>query len=484
MPVTVALANFMTGLDQSVIVTALPAISLSLHATPSALGLAVTAYLAALVIALPLGGWASERFGMRNAYCLAVLAFTLASVLCGLAQTQPQLVAARLLQGMGGALMGTIGQVAILRSFARHRTLKINTFTSLASQMAPMVGPIIGGLLTTYVSWRWIFFVNLPAGVLVLIMATRLFPRPAQTLSRPFDAIGFLPGGTGTALLVFGMSGLADSGLAGWLAATRLLVAGLLLGLAVRHCRRVSHPIVDLTILRFRTFRISLSLHRARNLLVKQHTQLVNMIRALLAEFGIDIAEGLERALGLARRIAAKETVPDVPAVALQILALLCGQVLDTHARLQAIDRSLLALQRSDDVARRLSTIPGIGPVGATALAASVADPTQFRSGREFAAWLGLTPSQKSSGGKDRLGRITKMGDRYLRKLLVVGATSLIRRARHKPDTADPRFIALLARKPVRVASVAMANKMARIVWAIMVRGEIYQTRHAPMLAG
>jgi transposase len=111
------------------------------------------------------------------------------------------------------------------------------------------------------------------------------------------------------------------------------------------------------------------------------------------------------------------------------------------------------------------------------------ADPEQFRSGREFAAWLGLTPSQNSSGGKDRLGRITKMGDRYLRKLLVVGATSLIRRARYKPETADPRLVALLARKPLRVASVAMANKMARVVWAIMARGETYQSRPAPSLA-
>src|SRR5262245_11637082 len=109
--------------------------------------------------------------------------------------------------------------------------------------------------------------------------------------------------------------------------------------------------------------------------------------------------------------------------------------------------------------------------------------PEQFRSGREFAAWLGLTPSQNSSGGKDRLGRITKMGDRYLRKLLVIGATSLIRRARYKPETADPRLVALLARKPLRVASVAMANKMARVVWAIMARGETYQSRHAPSLA-
>jgi len=247
-------------------------------------------------------------------------------------------------------------------------------------------------------------------------------------------------------------------------------------------CEAVSRPTMRFVAVKSAEQQAALSLHRTRNLLVKQRTQLVNMIRGLLAEFGMDIPEGLERALGLARQIAAKQATPDVPTAAMQIPGLLCGQVLDTHVRLQAIDRSILALQRSDEVARRLSTIPGIGPVGATALAASVADPGQFRSGREFAAWLGLTPSQNSSGGKDRLGRITKMGDRYLRKLLVIGATSLIRRARYKPETADPRLVALLARKPVRVASVAMANKMARVVWAAMARGETYQPRHAPNL--
>lgn len=248
-------------------------------------------------------------------------------------------------------------------------------------------------------------------------------------------------------------------------------------------CEAVTRPTMRFVAMKSAEQQAALSLHRSRNLLVKQRTQLVNMIRGLLAEFGIDIPEGLLRALGVARQIAAKETTLDMPPMAMQILGMLSGQVLDTHARLQVIDRSIHALQRSDDVARRLSTIPGIGPVGATALAASVANPNQFRSGREFAAWLGLTPSQNSSGGKDRLGRITKMGDRYLRKLLVIGATSLIRRAWHKPDTADPRLLALLARKPARVASVAMANKMARVVWAIMVRGEIYQARQAPIPA-
>lgn len=248
-------------------------------------------------------------------------------------------------------------------------------------------------------------------------------------------------------------------------------------------CEAVTRPTMRFVAIKSTEQQAALSLHRTRSLLVKQRTQLINMTRGLLAEFGIDIPEGLERALGLARQIAAKEVTPDVPQMAMQILGLLCGQVLDTHVRLQAIDRSILALQRTDEVARRLSTIPGIGPVGATALAASVADPGQFRSGREFAAWLGLTPSQNSSGGKDRLGRITKMGDRYLRKLLVIGATSLIRRAKYKPETADPRLVALLARKPARVASVATANKMARVVWAIMIRGEVYQARHAPHLA-
>jgi transposase len=138
---------------------------------------------------------------------------------------------------------------------------------------------------------------------------------------------------------------------------------------------------------------------------------------------------------------------------------------------------------RSHDVARRLATIPGIGPVGATALAASVTDPHQFRSGRQFAAWLGLTPLQKSSGGKERLGRITKMGDKYLRKLLIVSMTSIVSRARHNPETTDPRFVDLLARKPTRVATVAMANKTARAIWAIMARGETYRAGHRPTLA-
>lgn len=247
-------------------------------------------------------------------------------------------------------------------------------------------------------------------------------------------------------------------------------------------CEAVTRPTMRFVAVKSREQQAALSMHRARNLLVKQRTQLVNMMRGLLAEFGIDIPEGLERALLMARQVV-DGAVPDVPSEAARIIGMLSQQALDTHARLREIDRALVGLQRTDDMARRLATIPGIGPIGATALAASVTNPSQFRSGRQFAAWLGLTPLQNSSGGKERLGRITKMGDKYLRKLLVIGATSLVRRARHNPATVDPRLADLLARKPVRVATVAMANKTARIVWAVMTRGEVYQPAHTPVLA-
>jgi transposase len=174
---------------------------------------------------------------------------------------------------------------------------------------------------------------------------------------------------------------------------------------------------------------------------------------------------------------------PDVQATAVRMVGVLSRQALDTHAQLREIDRAMATLQRTDDVARRLATIPGIGPVAATALAASVTDPGQFRSGRQFAAGLGLTPLQNSSGGKERLGRISNMGDRYLRKLLVIGATSLVRRARQATDVVGRRPADLLARKPVRLATVAMANKIARIVWAVLTRGEIYRKAYVPVLA-
>jgi len=247
-------------------------------------------------------------------------------------------------------------------------------------------------------------------------------------------------------------------------------------------CEAVARPTMRFVPVKSPEQQAALSMHRTRDLLVKQRTQLVNMMLGLLAEFGIDIPKGLERALLMARRIVDGEA-PDVPMEAARIVSTLSRQALDIHIQLRQIDRDLLVWQRGNDVSRRLMTIPGVGPIGATALAASITDPHQFRSGRQFAAWLGLTPLQKSSGGKERLGRITKMGDKYLRKLLIVGMTSLVRRAKYNPKAVDPRLADLLARKPVRVATVAMANKTARIVWAVMARGETYRAGHQPALA-
>ncbi len=206
------------------------------------------------------------------------------------------------------------------------------------------------------------------------------------------------------------------------------------------------------------------------------------MMRSVLAELGISTPVGIEKALQMARRIVDGESQLDLPAEATNVVALLADHLLQLHAKLRKLDLRLAALQRSDERARRLATIPGIGPIGATALAASVTDPAQFASGRQFAAWLGLTPRQNSSGGKERLGRITKMGDKYLRQMLIVGATALVQCAKEKPGTVDPRFVALLARKPARVASVAIANKMARVAWAVMARGGVFERGHAPML--
>ena len=247
-------------------------------------------------------------------------------------------------------------------------------------------------------------------------------------------------------------------------------------------CEAVTRQTMRFVPIKSREQQAALSLHRVRSLLIRQRTQLINMMRSMLAELGIAIPVGIEKALQMARRIVDGETELDLPTEAKNVVALLADHVLQLHAKLRKMDLRLAALKRSDETARRLATIPGIGPIGATALAASVTDPSQFTSGRQFAAWLGLTPRQNSSGGKERLGRITKMGDKYLRQLLIVGATALVRYAREKPDTVDPRFIALLARKPARVASVAIANKMARIAWAVMARGGVFERGHAPML--
>lgn len=217
-----------------------------------------------------------------------------------------------------------------------------------------------------------------------------------------------------------------------------------------------------------------LVLHRTRELLVRQRTMLINAIRGHCAEFGMIAPQGARRAAELVEQVnaAPATTLPEIARSALLMMA----EQLDALAlRIHALERGLLAWHRQHEASQRLATIPGVGIITATALAASVNDPSVFRSGREFAAFLGLVPRQNSSGGKERLGRISKMGNAYLRKLLVVGATSVVRRVRMGTSAAGAWVRSLLERKPARVVTVAMANKTARIAWAVMARGEVYR---------
>ena len=244
-------------------------------------------------------------------------------------------------------------------------------------------------------------------------------------------------------------------------------------------CEAVTRPTMRFVPVKSVEQQAALALHRTRDLFVRQRTQLVNMIRGLLAELGVDIPKGITHALAFVRRAVAGDA-HEVPPLAAKVIDALAEQALEVQGRILQLERDLLAWYRSNELARRIATVPGVGLLGATAIAATVTDPTQFRSGRQFAAWLGLTPLNKSSGGKERLGRISKMGDQYLRRLLVTGMTSLVRRNVHHPNLADPRINALLARKPLRLVTVAPANRAARAIWAIMVRGDIYR---APTLA-
>jgi transposase len=239
-------------------------------------------------------------------------------------------------------------------------------------------------------------------------------------------------------------------------------------------CEAVRRPTMRFVPIKSVEQQAALALHRTRDLLVRQRTQLVNMIRAVLAEFGIEIPKGITYALVFVRRVVAGEA-QDIPPLAGRVIGALAEQTLEGQARIRHLERELLAWHRASELSQRIATVPGVGLLGATALAATVTDPAQFRSGRQFAAWLGLTPLQNCSGGKERLGRISKMGDQYLRRLLINGMTSLVARNVRRPDRADPRINALLARKPLRVATVAMANHAARAIWAIMVRGETYR---------
>jgi transposase len=217
-----------------------------------------------------------------------------------------------------------------------------------------------------------------------------------------------------------------------------------------------------------------LMLHRTRHLFIRQQTAVINAIRAHLAEYGIVAPvgrNGVEQLLG----VVADSNDKRLPEVARACVAALGAQLRMLKTQILEFDRRIMAWHRSNETSQRLDKIPGVGPALATALVASVADPKAFRSGRDFSAWIGLVPKQNSSGGKDKLGSISKQGDRYLRSLFTAGALAVIRYAKIHGTKHRPWLTSLLSRRPTKVAAIALANKIARMAWAMMVRGERYK---------
>lgn len=255
----VACALLMENLDGTVISTSLPAIARDLHEDPIALKLALTAYLLALAVFIPASGWVADRFGTRIVFRAAIAVFVFGSILCGLSSSLSGFVAARIVQGTGGAMMVPVGRLLLLRTVERHNLVRAMAYLTVPALLGPMLGPPVGGFITTYFHWRYIFWINVPIGILGITLVTLFIENIRDEDVGPLDVVGFVLSGIGLSSLVFGLTILGRGFAPAWLVAALILGGAMVLAAYVRHARRVDHPIIDLSLLRIQTFRVSVT---------------------------------------------------------------------------------------------------------------------------------------------------------------------------------------------------------------------------------
>jgi EmrB/QacA subfamily drug resistance transporter len=257
LPWVVATALFMEQLDSTIVNTAVPAMAASLHVTPLSLKAVVSSYILSLAVCIPISGWMADRFGTRRVFGIAVAVFTLASVLCGLAQNVPMLIASRMLQGAGAAMMMPVGRLAVVRTFPKSELLVAMNFVIVPALIGPLLGPTLGGLIVHWFSWREIFFVNVPVGLVALTLIYRHMPNYQSTEARPLDVIGLVLFGTGTALLSWLLEIFGEHQIDMTSAGVLLAIALSLLGAYLLHSRQTAFPLLRLALFRVRTFRVS-----------------------------------------------------------------------------------------------------------------------------------------------------------------------------------------------------------------------------------
>ncbi len=255
-PLVVATAFLMEQLDATILTTAIPAMARGLATTPLHLSIAVSMYVLTVAVFIPVSGWFADRWGTRRVFIAALTTFTAGSMLCGLATNLPMLVAFRILQGFGGAMMTPVGRLILLRSFPRSDLVTAMTYTTLPAIAGPIMGPLAGGFLTTYASWRWIFYVNIPFGIAGIALATRYLRETSVTRATPFDIPGFVLFGGGIALLQFALDASAHRALGGTEVGAMLFAGVALLLVFGLHARRNVRSVVDLRLFRQRAFAI------------------------------------------------------------------------------------------------------------------------------------------------------------------------------------------------------------------------------------